>query len=85
MEYDISFPKDLVSFKQFVSDHLFNMDKIDDEICTSIIGKITGNNFKFSDEEIGVMQGISKIGDVCTCDCDHRIGPDKRILAYSKV
>lgn len=85
MEYRPKFPNNLDSFKLFISEHLFNIDKIDDTICASIIEKINNNRFDFTDKEVEIMKAISNIGPVCGCDDDHRIGEDKRICNYSCV
>ncbi len=83
MEYTPNFPTNLDSFKKFVSDHLFNVDQIDDEICVQIISKVKQGIYTFEPDEIRVMQSISNIGDVCTCDTDHRIGEDCKEVAVS--
>jgi hypothetical protein len=85
MEYKAIFPKDLDSFKRFVEEHLFNIGYINDEICQSIIDKVNNEDFSFTLQEIQLMQKISSIGDVCTCDTAHRIGMDGRKCAISEV
>ncbi|WP_297425283.1 hypothetical protein [Clostridium sp.] len=85
MEYKLSFPKDLDSFKKFVGDHLFNVDCIDDDMCKLIIDKVNNGDYKFTLQEIGLMQRISSIGDVCTCDTAHRIGMDGKTCAIAEV
>ncbi len=76
MEYSPNFPRTLEEFRVFISEHLFNVEEIDDALCSSVIEKINTKNYSFSDAEIAVMRRISNIGDVCTCDTDHRIGED---------
>jgi hypothetical protein len=69
----------------FIEDRLFNMDKVDDTVCSAIIQKINSGDYKFTEQEILVMRSISNIGDVCTCDTDHRIGRDNKACAFSQV
>ncbi|MHC1682689.1 MAG: hypothetical protein AB6733_07045 [Clostridiaceae bacterium] len=85
MEYKVNFPRDLESFKKFVEAHLFNVEKIDDDMCKSIIEKVNSGNCKFTLQEIALMQSISSIGDVCTCDTAHRIGSDRKTCAMAEV
>lgn len=85
MEYKLNFPKNIDLFKQFVEEHLFNAECIDEAVCKSIIDKINNGEYKFTLQEISLMQRISSIGDVCTCDTAHRIGTDGKACAISEV
>ena len=79
MEYTPNFPRSLEDFKKFVSEHILNSDKIDDEICSSAIDKINRGDFQFTEQETETMRTISDLSDlgtICDCDDDHRIGED---------
>lgn len=85
VEYKPNFPKSLAEFKSLVAERLFNIDKVNDEICASVIEKVNNKTFDFTEEEIHIMREISFIGNVCGCDDDHRIGEDKKNCQFSHV
>ncbi|MBI3180943.1 MAG: hypothetical protein HYZ28_02235 [Myxococcales bacterium] len=85
MEYQPNFPRTLEAFKQLVADRLFNVDKIDEAACAAIIEKINRGDYSFSKPEVDLMRRISNIGDVNTCDTDHRVACDGQKFTISKT
>lgn len=84
MEYTLNFPKTLDALRVFIAERSFNLDRVDDALCGVIVRKVADGDLRFSPEEIALMRRISDIGDVCTCDTDHRVGPDGRTFACAK-
>ena len=86
MEYYLNFPKSVEEFRKFASDRILSVEKIDDQLCSSIIQKIDSGIYEFTEQEISMMRNvidISHIGVICDCDDDHRIGEDGKSCTFS--
>lgn len=69
------FPRTVGDAQRFMRARLLNAAAVDEATLASIITKLERRE-PLSAREISVMRRVTDIGDVNTCDTDHRIRQD---------
>ena len=83
-----AFPRTIHEAHRFLSQRLLKAQAIDEATLSSIVEKLVHDE-PLTTVEVSAMRQVTDIGDICTCDTDHRIREDDgaggREVTFSSV